>query len=151
MLKKITWMHGVVFALAGFIIFILSMIFLFTKDWQNAELVSDNYYEEELAYQEVIDAKTNADNLPEKPVYIQSSEGIRLQFPQSHSVEGKRVNCHLFRTNDAKLDVRKDLFLDATHQLLIPAKVLVPGSYTLKIKWESQGKYYQIDYIVLWN
>ena len=57
MLKKFTWGHGVALALGLFIIFILSMIFYFTSTWKNSELITDDYYEAELAYQDVIDAK----------------------------------------------------------------------------------------------
>ncbi len=56
-MKNFSWGHGVVIALAAFIIFILSMLFLFPNGQKNSEMVTDNYYEEELQYQDVIDAK----------------------------------------------------------------------------------------------
>ena len=68
-MKKFTWGHGVVIALLVFMAFILSMLFLFPNGQKNSEMVTDNYYEEELKYQDVIDAKKRADNLEEKPVY----------------------------------------------------------------------------------
>jgi hypothetical protein len=47
-MKNFSWGHGVVIALAAFIIFILSMMFLFPNGQKNSEMVTDNYYEEEL-------------------------------------------------------------------------------------------------------
>ena len=41
--------------------FILFLIFVFSHGMKNSELISDNYYQDELTYQDVIDAKTNAD------------------------------------------------------------------------------------------
>ena len=78
MLKKFTWGHGVVLMLGSFIAFILFMIIVFPNGQQNAELVSDDYYADELQYQQVIDAKNNADQLTEKPIYQQNDSGISI-------------------------------------------------------------------------
>ena len=151
MFKKFTWGHGIIVALGAFIIFILSMIFIFTKGWQNAEMVSDNYYQEELAYQDVINAKNNADALPQKPTYERTGQGIKITFPEALMVDNKKVNFHLFRTDDAKLDVTKDLSVTSDNSITIPNQILYKGSYTLKILWQSNAKPYQVDYDVLWN
>lgn len=50
MKSKFTWGHGMVLALAGFIAFILGMIFFYTRGYQTSEMVSENYYEDELIY-----------------------------------------------------------------------------------------------------
>lgn len=151
MFKKFTWGHGVLVALGLFKIFILSMIFFFTRGWQNAEEISDNYYADQLAYQDVIDAKNNADKLAEKPLYSEGSDGITITFPPEISVDGNKVAFHLFRTDDAKLDANKELILDANKRILIPKQILFKGSYTLKINWKTNGKPYQIDYDVQWK
>lgn len=151
MFKKFTWGHGVIVALGLFMIFILSMIFFFTRGWQNAEEISDNYYADQLAYQDVIDAKNNADALPEKPVYSESAEGITITFPTSITVDERKVNFILFRTDDAKLDVKKELILNDNRQVLIPSKIIFRGSYTLKIEWKQNNQPYQIDYDVQWK
>lgn len=151
MLKKLTWGHGVIIALGSFIIFILYLILIFPLGKQNAEMISDNYYEEELAYQDVIDAKNHAAKLDVKPVYTQNEAGIKLHFPADRVVVDKEVDFILFRTDDSNLDIHKVERLDGTNSMLIPAKVLVSGSYTLKIKWKEAGVGYQIDYDVLWK
>ncbi|MDO4224792.1 MAG: FixH family protein [Bergeyella zoohelcum] len=151
MFKKFTWGHGIIVALGAFMLFILSLIFIYTRGWQNSELVSNDYYEEEINYQTEIDAKTNADLLAEKPAYSQSENGISVAFPKALNIDNNEVSFHLFRTDDARLDVKKDLKLDAEHRLVIPKQVLFAGSYTLKLKWKQEGKNYQIDYNVLWK
>ncbi|MBF5027858.1 FixH family protein [Planobacterium oryzisoli] len=150
MFKNFTWGHGVATALGLFILFILSLIFFFTRSWQNAELVSTNYYQDELMYQEVIDAKNNADALKEQPSYNQTAEGITVEFPSTIALDRNTVEFTLFRTDDAKLDINKQVALK-NNLLQIPAAVLIPGSYTLKVQWSQQGKPYQIDYDILWK
>lgn len=151
MFKKFNWGHGIALALGSFMAFILFMILVFPNGKQGAELVTEHYYNEELQYQSVIDAKKNAEQLSEKPVYAQSSNGIVITFPKNILPDQQKVNINLFRTNDATLDVVKDLTLDQKNTLLIPAKVLAKGSYTLKIKWKKDQKPYQLDYDVEWK
>ena len=151
MFKKFNWGHGVIVALSLFIAFIRFMVLVFPNGQQNSELVSQNYYEDELAYQEVIDAKKNADQLAEKPQYIQLPSGMKIQFPTTLVADDKKINFELFRTDDANLDVKKELVLDNQNAILIPEKVIKKGSYTLKVKWAQNKKPYQIDYDVLWK
>lgn len=151
MFKKFTWGHGIVLALGSFILFILFMIFIFPNGQQNAEVISENYYEDELVYQDVIDAKNNADALTQKPEYNQTVHGITVSFPKIIQPENDKVNFVLFRTNDSNLDIKKDVTLSADHSFTIPAKVLAAGSYTLKVKWNEDKKVFQRDYDVLWK
>ena len=151
MLKKFTWGHGIVLALGSFIAFILFMILVFPNGQQDAELVTDHYYSEELQYQDVIDAKKNGDLLTEKPNYAQTKDGITITFPTSISPDQSKINFDLFRTNDANLDVIKEIVLDGKRSFTIPGKVMSLGSYTLKLKWKTDKKLYQLDYDVQWK
>ena len=120
MFKKFSWGHGVIVALGLFMSFILFMIFVYSNGMKNSELISDSYYEDELAYQEIIDAKNNADLLTEKPVYQQNASGIIVTIPQNIKPENSKVYFELFRTDDSNLDVKKDITLDARNQFKIP-------------------------------
>lgn len=151
MFKKFTWAHGIIIALGAFMIFILYLIFVFPMGKQNAEMVSDNYYEEELLYQDVIDAKKNASQLSSLPEFISGKEGITIKFPQEAMPSDGKVDFHLFRTEDSNLDVKKTQVLLTGNTLFIPTKVLFPGSYTLKVKWKKDKLPYQVDYDVQWK
>ena len=148
---KFTWGHGVVVALFAFICFILYLIFIFPIGQQNSELVSDNYYEDEIMFQDVIDAKTNAKNLKEIPEYQQDKQGIKITFTQQYNNNNTKIKFNLYRTDDKRLDVNKDVTLDANNSFFIPKSVLVSGGYTLKLQWNYEKKNYQVDYDLLWN
>ncbi|REC52362.1 MULTISPECIES: FixH family protein [Chryseobacterium] len=150
-MKNFNWGHGVIIALASFMIFILSMMFLFPNGQKNSEMVTDNYYEEELKYQDVIDAKKRADELKEKPVYSQSPAGIRITFPKDYNNSNTSVKFVLNRTDDQNLDVHKTVQLDANQSFLIPAQVLKLGNYTLRLSWTKDKTDYRMDYDVIWK
>ena len=149
-MKKLHWGHGLGIALVCFMLFILFLIFVFPSGKQNAEMISNNYYEEELQYQNVIDAKNNASKLEKLPQYKATTEGMLISFPDQIKVDHDKVNFVLFRTDDSNLDVKKEIMLQ--HNLfLVPKKIIRPGSYTLKLKWTSDKVPYQVDYDILWK
>ncbi|ASW75549.1 FixH protein [Chryseobacterium piperi] len=150
-MKNFSWGHGVVIALAAFIIFILSMLFLFPNGQKNSEMVTDNYYEEELQYQDVIDAKKRADDLQEKPVYSQDTNGINIAFPKDYNNSNTTVKFVLNRTDDQNLDIKRAVQLDENHSFIIPAKVLKMGNYTLRLMWTKDKLNYRMDYDVIWK
>lgn len=138
-------------ALLSFMAFILSMLFLFPNGQKNSEMVTDNYYEEELKYQDVIDAKKRADDLQEKPVYSQDKNGIKITFPKDYDNSNTTVKFVLNRTDDQNLDIKKAVQLDAGKSFLIPAQVLKIGNYTLRLSWTKDKTDYRMDYDVIWK
>lgn len=137
-------------ALGCFILFILFLILVFPIGKQNADMISDNYYEEELKYQDVIDAKENASQLKEIPSYKATADGMEIIFPQSIKADKNKIEFVLFRTEDSNLDIKKELNLE-NNKFVIPKKVVSSGSYTLKLKWKENKKPYQVDYDILWK
>ncbi|MBK1895006.1 FixH family protein [Chryseobacterium paridis] len=150
-MKNFSWGHGVVIALAAFIIFILSMLFLFPNGQKNSEMVTDNYYEEELQYQDVIDAKKRADDLQEKPTYSQDTNGIKIVFPKDYNNSNTTVKFVLNRTDDQNLDIKRSEQLDENQSFIVPAKVLKTGGYTLRLMWTKDKINYRMDYDVIWK
>ncbi len=150
MFKNFTWGHGIVLALGSFMIFILSMIFLFSRGQKNSELITDNYYEEELQYQQVIDAKNNADDLETKPVYSQNANGVSVKFPPEINNGNTKFQIDLHRAEDRNLDVIRELPLNNENALFLPGEILAKGNYVLRVMWTKDQKKYQMDYDIIW-
>ena len=150
-MKKFTWGHGIALALACFIGFILYLIFIFPIGKQTSDLVSDNYYQDELEYQKVIDAKKNADKLSQKPFFAQLPYGIRIAFPKEAIDSGQQVHFELYSTNDKEKDKKQNVNLDSNNSFLVPKEMLSTGSYTLKVRWKKSDIDYQVDYELVWK
>lgn len=150
-MKNFTWGHGVVVALASFMIFILSMLFLFPNGQKNSEMVTEHYYEEELEYQSVIDSKKRADSLVEKPSFFQDTSGMKIAFPKAYNNGNTEIKFILNRSDDQNLDIKKTVKLEADNSFLIPAHVLVKGNYTLRLNWIKDKTDYRLDYDVIWK
>ena len=126
-----------------YIAFVAGMGFLvFKASSQKFDLVTKDYYDQELKYQQVIDQAANTSKLS-TPVSIERKEGeLMISFPDEMKNKKKLVDFHLYYAADAKKDFRKSFELnenESTQALPVGMK----GMYELKLLWETDGvKYY---------
>lgn len=139
---RFTWGTGIVIAMLAFMIFILSFVYKsIAMDEYQHELVSEDYYKEELHYQEEIDKLNNSNSLSKNIELVNSKEGILVSFPEDIEQESIVGSIYFQRLSNEKLDFTEQIKL-TDHQQLIPVEKLVSGKWIIKIDWESeQGKY----------
>jgi len=139
---KINWGTGIVLAFIGFIGFILFFVVKMSMDDRaNHDLVTEEYYKEELKYQEEIDAESNANNLSTRLEMRKTPEGLLVQFPKSMELEKIKGTVSLYRPSNKHLDFDLPISLSNAH-LLIPDKRLLDGRWDIKIAWEYLDKPY---------
>ncbi|MBC9931609.1 FixH family protein [Chitinophaga qingshengii] len=136
------WGHKIIIV---FVVFAAGILTLVTKSMRTKiDMVTKDYYAEELKYQQVIDGKKNAHSLSAPVMISQQSEGIAVTFPQElhgTSVTGK---IKFYRPSDAAMDVEMPLHLSSDGILVINRQLFHKGSYLVKLQWENQGKpFYQ--------
>lgn len=146
---KFNWGTG----LAIFIIaFIGTLVFILYKSTQYSEsLVVKNYYEEDLAYQEVMVKKQNTADLPAqvKLNYLKEKQQIEIVFPSDHTndIQGSVL---IFSPISEKLDVKHEFNIGQDSIFSIPVSELNNGKYRIKLDWNRAGKkYYQEEVIVI--
>ena len=139
-MKKINWGVGIVITIVCFMGFIMFFVIKMSTDTKyDHDLVTEEYYKEELAYQDQIDAQQNSAHLAENIQVEVSAEGIQILFPSEKiDIEGK-VN--LYRPSNKKLDLEIPVNLE-NQQMIIPAEKLVEGKYKLSIHWKWNGTTY---------
>lgn len=144
---KFTWGHGVMLMLGSFMLFILTLIYLADE---TGDLVTDDYYEESLVYQEnSIDAVNRAKELAAKPEIKEQANGYLVQFPTE--IKSDSGQLYLMRGAYKKDDMVLPLDLNARNQVLIPASQLKPGEYDLKLTWFLNGESYIIKKTLQWK
>ncbi|NAS10480.1 FixH family protein [Poritiphilus flavus] len=139
---KINWGTGIVIAFVCFISFIIYFVVRSNTDSRaDHDLVTEDYYEAELSYQDEIDAETNSRDL-EQPVYLRKNEeGLEIIFPEQFKDKGIEGIVSLYRPSNKHLDFDLPFKLSKTH-LLIPDNRLLDGRWDLKITWNHEGKSY---------
>ncbi|WP_282159657.1 FixH family protein [Ulvibacterium marinum] len=137
---KINWGTSIVLAFIGFIGFILFFVVRMSMDNKaNHDLVTEEYYKQELAYQKEIDAEANAKNLVDPIKIEKTNNGLLLKFPKILEGQNIQGTVSLYRPSNKHLDFDLPVSLSNTH-LLIPDKRLLGGRWDIKIIWEHKGK-----------
>ena len=139
---RFNWGTGIFIAMLAFMIFILSFVYKsIAMDEYQHELVSEDYYRDELHYQEEIDKLNNAQTLAQDIKLINSNEGITVSFPKDIEEGSIAGSIYFQRLSNEKLDFTEQIHLTDHHQL-IPVEKLVSGKWIVKIDWETgEDKY----------
>lgn len=139
---KINWGTGIVLAFIAFISFIMYFIININVDEKfDHDLVTEDYYKQELQYQNDIDKLDNAKNLNENISYERTAEGLLISFPSD--LVSKNITGHVFlyRPSNKQLDFETSISLSKPY-LLIPDKRLVDGRWNITIDWQYNGQSY---------
>ena len=134
---RISWGYKIFMAYA---VFALGILFLAYKaSHQSFDLVTENYYEAELKYQDVIDQKSRVAQLSEAPKIQHTVNTISVQLPKEFADKAVDGELYLYRPSDATKDVRK-AFSSTTGFCELNLGKDLSGSYDVKLSWQSEGK-----------
>lgn len=131
---KLNWGASLVLAIASFICFILFLVITMTtnKDLDH-DLVTEDYYNHELGFQEQLDKQINSQSI--NPITLKRiSEGYLISFPEELDPKTIKGKVFLYRPSNKDLDFAIPIYL-ASHELLVPDERLVGGRWNIEIDW----------------
>lgn len=135
------WRIAVVFVL--FLGFIITLV-VYTA-FLEVDLVAEDYYQQEVDYQEIIDAKENSVELKKQITIEQSKTAVSIKFPQNYKVKNIKGTVYFYHPKSAKLDFEQPFIFVDNSTLKINKSNLVKGNYTIKLKWEENDKLFYIE------
>jgi FixH len=106
------------------------------------DLVDNEYYKDELVYQDVIDGAKNANALSSRVKLLQDSAFITIQFPEEMKNTNVNGTVLFYCPADGGRDKKLPLDVSPSGLQRIRAKAILPGNYTVKIQWESRRNHY---------
>ena len=137
---KISWGYLITF---GYLFFVAGIGFLVYKATsQKFDLVTNDYYDQELKYQNIIDQSANTAKLSTPLNISKTATELKIQFPGEMKDKNKAIDFYLYYPADAKRDFRKSMNISENEfRQQLPAAM--KGMYELKLTWEADGvKYY---------
>lgn len=143
------WGKGIVIAFIIFVTLILSVVFFSMT--QDVNLVSEDYYKQEIEYQERIDDLKNTMALIEKPNLTKSGPSvITVTFPNEVYDGFKEGTILFFRPSNASRDFTIEISLDSAGQQVINMAKMKEGAWRAKMSWSSNdGKGYYDEFVVV--
>lgn len=137
---RFNWGTGVTIAFIAFMSFILYFVIsATTKKEYDFDLVAEDYYKQELAYQKEIDVESRTQMLGMPATIKIDNNNLTIQFPDQMDPEIIKGTLFLYRPSDKLLDVEIPISLSDS-QLLIPRKSLKDGRWNIKVSWTYNGQ-----------
>lgn len=130
------WGNAIVLVFVAFAAIMITMVTICMRQ-DDLHLVTQNYYEEEIKYQDHIDKVSNTKRLGLNVMeFDKSSKVIGFNLP-----DDAKGSLHLFRPSDARLDQK--IKIDSEKKSL-DLTGLTPGYWHIKLSWEKDGiAYYE--------
>jgi hypothetical protein len=105
------------------------------------DLVSKEYYKDELRYQDKIDRIKNASKISEVKLE-QDAEAVIIHLPQEQIGYAVSGDVFFYCITDDRNDYHTALQVDSTNRQIILKKALQKGAYELKINWQLGKELY---------
>ena len=146
--KNKSWPIGLTIVFIIFFIYLIGFIIL--SQMNRTDLVTEDYYRDEIAYQDQIERVERSKALSRaiELDYNVNSQTITLDFPAEFNPEEITGNVLFFRPSDAKQDKVHPIRLSAEGKQTLDVKNLSGGMWRVKIFWQGDGEEYYDEKIV---
>ncbi|HWQ91003.1 MAG TPA: FixH family protein [Clostridia bacterium] len=124
-----------------------AVVFVIFCNANPSDLVTRDYYEQELQFQGQIDRAQRANQLPQSASmdYDSSRNVLTLAVPKPHALQGATGQIHFYRPSAAGMDQRVTLDLDPDGKQEVSLAKLSPGLWKVKVLWSAGGQEFFID------
>lgn len=138
------WGKGIIIGMGLFMSFIITLVVIMMNN--NTDLVSEDYYQRELAYNKQYDAQQNYMNAGETIEVNIQKDTFFLSFPSK--LQTGKVEVELIRPNDKNQDA--NFTIEAQEKVMIPTAVLPKGAFDCVLHGTYKGKPYEfVQQIIL--
>lgn len=127
----------------GFLAFAGMIVYMVVQSMNTRyELVSNEYYKDELQYQQVIDGTSRANQLSSRASITQQNDELVIQLPAEMQQKTITGSLWFYNATDSKKDKKITLQVNDNATQRIDSKLFIAGTYTAKLSWESNGETY---------
>jgi len=136
------WGKGITIFMIGFIGFIGSMVFYaFTR---NADLIREDYYEQEAFYEQGKTNRWNYQNSNDPVNFTLQQNALVFHFPSTINTDtpGK---IKFYRPDQMKLDREFQLAVNEQHEQELGLNFFEPGYYDLQVEWSDGNRSYLFE------
>ncbi len=132
------WGKGLALALIAFAGMMAWFVVMASRN--PSPLVTEEYYEKELVFQERIDHTQRANALSKPVQFDVTAEHLRLQFPEEFHGKAITGELTLLRPNDPRAD--QVIAVNSNGVFERSAMALWPGRYNVSLEWTVDGARY---------
>jgi nitrogen fixation protein FixH len=134
------WSIRITILYLGFVALILTLVFVSSSNKE--ELVASNYYEQELKFQDQIDAMNNANQLTESVQHQITADAVLFSVPKEFITKDFSGQVTFYCPSDSKKDASFKMKLNSQGEFTVLKNKIQHGIYKLKIGWQANQKHY---------
>ncbi|WP_062061562.1 FixH family protein [Aquimarina longa] len=139
---KINWGTSIVLVFIGFMSFILYFVIRMNTDKKyEHDLVTEDYYKKELAFQQEINAEENSKSLKNNISVKKTDKGLVISFPEDKNYKEISGSIFLYRPSNDKLDFRIPISL-SDPEFLIKDENMIEGRWNITVDWKYEQNRY---------
>lgn len=140
---RVNWGTGIVIAFAIFMGGTISTaVYLMNQD---VNLVADDYYNQEIKYQQQIDRIERTKKLDEESIIVFNGTTINVTIPESLISRDLTGEIYFYRPSDEKSDIKIPLYTDSLGVQVIPVSSLEKGLWSVKVNWLTGEMEYFVE------
>jgi hypothetical protein len=136
---KLNWGHGITIFITGFILFMGFLVYkTFTIDF---DLVAEDYYAKELAYEDRMQQMGNVRDLGETPTVELNSSQVIVSLPDSQR-DGSSGTLMFYSPADKSSDREYTFEADKNGVFYVNTEQLPAQFYEVRVQWTNSGNNY---------
>jgi hypothetical protein len=144
--NKFSWGSRIFLLYTGFVALILFLVV--KSSLQKIDLVSSDYYKQEIEFQSRYEEESRANNLSQNLSWMVTSQNIEFTFPEG--MKDLKGEIYFMKPNNKEQDLRVPVSVDIRNVQSINTTDLDPGVYRLQVQWQGNGqKYFKQGVIVV--
>ena len=138
-----SWSTGIVVVIVAFLVAMLSIVgYLMTQD---VNLVTEKYYEKEIAYQSRIRALERTRALGSEAGIETAPGAIIVRYPRSMASSAIDGRVLLYRPSDRTADRAVPAVADSAARQVVPFSNLASGLWRVQVQWIARGEEYYLE------
>ncbi len=143
---KLNWGAGIAVSYLGFVAMILVLVVMSTGE--KIDLVTSQYYVEELKFQDKIDKINRAQKLTDPLTWNVTNDAVTIHYPKSQKSSQLTGLIHFYCPSNDKND-RSFKIKPAGGVQVLPVSQLPAGRYQLQIDWKTGRESYWTEGVVV--
>jgi nitrogen fixation protein FixH len=114
-------------------------------------LVTDNYYEKTLTYQNQIDEAERSKEIDKEIRLEYSGNQLKIVLPDSIAKDMNNGEVYFYRPSDSNMDFTIPLRTDKNSELVLDASKIDKGYWKVQMKWLMKEERYSVERTVMVN
>ena len=141
LVKKFNWGYGIAFVYTAFALGMLFLVYMCTT--YKVDLVQPDYYNQELAYQQRIDQKSNTAALTQhlEIAYNRNAETVHVRLPEELTGT-QNMKLRFYRPDDSTLDKNLHQPVSTANDIVVSTNGMKAGLWRLEMSWTHGTKDY---------